>query len=89
MTVNNEEEKEAVEWLKGKLVSKQPPKHQHTGPFSKGPRAFVPCPMCTSKAVADDPKFTGTIGTSKQHQRQHLKDHREARLFLKKAPVPV
>ena len=77
------EEQEAVDWLKSKLVPKEPPKGQYRGPFRKGPRAYVPCPMCTYTLRARDPEYTGAVGTSKQHQRQHLKDHRLAQLFLK------
>ncbi len=83
----SDEAKEALEWMQKKLGPKAPPRGQYTGPFSKGPRAYVPCPMCTNVMIARDPDYKGTVGTSKQHQRQHLKDHRLAALYLKQVPA--
>ena len=84
--MNSDEEKEAVEWLKDKLIPKQPPKGQYRGPFSKGLRVYVPCPICTQMARGQDPKFAGIVGTAKATQRQHMKDHKLG--FIRK-PTPV
>lgn len=73
------EEQQALEWLKKQLVN-HPPRHQHTGPFRKGPRMYVPCPICTQMAVSIDSTFKGVVGTAKQTQRQHMKDHREGHI---------
>lgn len=53
---------------------KEPPRGQYKGPFSKGPRAYVLCPMCTFTF----PRRVGSvgIGVAKQHVRSHLKLHR-------------
>lgn len=68
---------EAIEWLKSRLADPKVPRHQHKGPFTKGPRAYVPCPICTQMIRASDPKYDGIIvGTAKQTQRRHMKDHK-------------
>ncbi len=58
-------------WLKSVTRPREVPAGQASGPFSKGPRAYVICPYCTLSARQIDP-LAHLQGVSKQHFRNHL-----------------
>lgn len=62
-----------------------PPRHQQKGPIVKGPRAYLPCWLCTA-LMAEDGKRVRIIGTTKQGLRAHLESHRQGRIVKPTGP---